>query len=353
MNIHIFKHDKFAESYIKKINEKFDRKNQIFLVFNIISYISTNKLKRYSNVILLRNENELIKELEKLKRKKAKFFLHGLYYNKKFLLYLVLNKKIVKNSYWVMWGSDLYYYRDAKKFSLYEFLRRIIISNLKGFITFIYGDFKLLKKWYRTKAKYYYGYYPYLIDKSIIKSINDINDKKNFYNNIKIIIGNSADPSNRHSEILNALKKYSCEDIEIYCPLSYGCGSKEYVKNVINLGNFYFGDRFIPMLDFIPYDEYIHILKDIDIAIFNHNRQQAMGNILTLLYLKKKIYISDNITTWSFMMDNHLNIRSIKNIQEENFEEFTSKVNVEENKNILEDIFNDNEFYKCWSKIFE
>lgn len=353
MNIHIFKHDKFAESYICKINDEFERRNQIFLVFNIIDYISTSKLTKYSNVILLRNENELIKELEKLKKKEAKFFLHGLYYNRKFLLYLAFNKKIIKNSYWVMWGSDLYYYRDAKKFSLYESLRKIIIINLKGFVTFIYGDFKLAKKWYKTKAEYYYGYYPYLIDKNIIKNVESIDNKNNFHNNIKIMIGNSADPSNRHAEILKILKKYRNEDIRIYCPLSYGCGSKEYVKSVIDLGKFYFKDKFIPMLDFIPYDEYLNILKDIDIAIFNHNRQQAMGNILTLLYLKKKVYISDSITTWSFMMDSHLNIRSIKNLQEENFKEFSSEADIEENKNILENMFNDNEFYKCWNRIFE
>jgi len=33
----------------------------------------------------------------------------------------------------------------------------------------------------------------------------------------------------------------------------------------------------------MPLDEYLNLLAKIDIAIFNHKRKQAMGNITTLL----------------------------------------------------------------------
>ena len=39
-------------------------------------------------------------------------------------------------------------------------------------------------------------------------------------------------------------------------------------------------------------------LGRIDIAIFNHRRQQGMGNIITLLGLGKKVYVRTDTTTW-------------------------------------------------------
>lgn len=38
----------------------------------------------------------------------------------------------------------------------------------------------------------------------------------------------------------------------------------------------------------MPFEEYLGLLAKIDIAILNHKRQQAMGNITTLLGLGKK-----------------------------------------------------------------
>jgi hypothetical protein len=33
----------------------------------------------------------------------------------------------------------------------------------------------------------------------------------------------------------------------------------------------------------MPFDEYLNLLAKVDIVIFKHKRQQAMGNITTLL----------------------------------------------------------------------
>jgi len=44
-----------------------------------------------------------------------------------------------------------------------------------------------------------------------------------------------------------------------------------------------FREKFKPLVDFIPFDEYLNLLAKVDIAIFNHKRQQTMGNITTLL----------------------------------------------------------------------
>ena len=44
--------------------------------------------------------------------------------------------------------------------------------------------------------------------------------------------------------------------------------------------------------------KYLELLGQIDIAIFAHKRQQAMGNAITLLGLGKKVYMRDDVTSW-------------------------------------------------------
>jgi hypothetical protein len=53
------------------------------------------------------------------------------------------------------------------------------------------------------------------------------------------------------------------------------------------------------MTEFLTADRYLEFLGRIDIAIFNHRRQQGMGNIITLLGLGKKVYLRKDTTSGS------------------------------------------------------
>ena len=116
------------------------------------------------------------------------------------------------------------------------------------------------------------------------------------HSTINIQLGNSADPTNNHIDVLKQLTKYKEENIQIFAPISYG--NKEYAKEVILYGNDIFGDKFIPLTDFMPFEKYLEFLGTIDIAIFAHKRQQAMGNIISLLGMGKKVYMRSDITPW-------------------------------------------------------
>lgn len=50
-----------------------------------------------------------------------------------------------------------------------------------------------------------------------------------------------------------------------------------------------FGDNFILLTEFLSPEEYAKILANVDVAIFAHRRQQALGNILALIYIGKKV----------------------------------------------------------------
>lgn len=61
-----------------------------------------------------------------------------------------------------------------------------------------------------------------------------------------------------------------------------------------------FGDKYEALTEHLLYDDYIDFLGKIDIAIFNHKRQQAMGNTISLLGLGKKVYMRSDVTQWAF-----------------------------------------------------
>ncbi len=93
------------------------------------------------------------------------------------------------------------------------------------------------------------------------------------------------------------LSPYKDDNIIIYCPLSYGI-FLEYRDKVIKMGKDLFGEKFVPMTEFMKLDEYLFFINTIDLAIFNHKRQEAMGVILHLLYYGKVVYMNKNSTSF-------------------------------------------------------
>ncbi len=60
-------------------------------------------------------------------------------------------------------------------------------------------------------------------------------------------------------------------------------------KKVISRGEEWFGDKFVPMTDFMSFEQYLEVFKSLDVAIFNHRRQQAMGHTIMLFSIGKTV----------------------------------------------------------------
>lgn len=303
MILHIFNYDKFTEPYIEFIDKNFDINQHIFfIVGNSEYYINKNR----KNVFMSDGISSIPFIISKM-NSSDKIIIHGLF-NRNIVLLLFSQPWLLKKCNWVIWGGDLYCYRNPKKkirSKLYEWIRKFIIKNISGIITHVKGDYELAKLWYKTKAKYYYSFmYP----SNLYKQYNLQNIKKD-KSKLYIQIGNSADPTNNHIEVFHKLEKYKNKNIEIICPLSYG--NREYRDKVITEGRKIFGNKFNPIVNFMPFSKYLELLAKIDIAIFNHNRQQALGNITTLLGLGKTVYIRDDIVTWNFCKEHKLKVYKI------------------------------------------
>jgi len=106
----------------------------------------------------------------------------------------------------------------------------------------------------------------------------------------------------------------------------------------VKLGAKLFGDKFSPLLDFMPFENYMELLGKIDVAVFAHKRQQAMGNIVTLLGLGKKIYMRSNVTSWMIFSEQGIKVFDVDKLDLKPIEEDLRKKNQARIKSIFNEV---------------
>ena len=306
--LHLITLDKFISPLIDLLESQEYFNEHLFhisgdeLKFPVKRRGNTTFLKDYSNKF------SAYLDLLKVLNKTEKIIIHGLI-DIKIVVLLFFQPWLLKKCYWVMWGGDLYAYQLAErnwKWRFKEFFRRPVIKHMGHLVTYIEGDVALARKWYGATGQYH---------ECIMYTSNVYREYPvpgEPHNRINIQIGNSADPSNNHLEILEQLLPLRDQNIAIYAPLSYG--NQEYAQSIIKAGVEQFGEKFKPMTDFMPFDQYLEFLGKVDIAIFNHKRQQAMGNTITLLGLGKKVYLRDDVTPWKVFEKIGAKVYSTSNI---------------------------------------
>lgn len=302
--------DKFNVPFIDFIKEHFDTKNHKFIFLQKAKY--EHGMTKDHDVVWIDKKSKVF-QLAKELYTADKIIIHGLW-SGQFIKLLFVQPWLLKKCYWVMWGGDFYFPEKQGR------LKKQAIKRMGHFITYIKGDYELAKKWYGANGKYHECFmYPSNLYKEY-----DIKPKE--HTTINIQLGNSADPSNNHIEILEKLKVYKDKNIQIFTPLSYGI--QEYAKEVIAKGKELFGDKFVALTDFLPFEKYLEFLGSIDIAIFAHKRQQAMGNIITLLGLGKKVYMRSDITPWQLFNDIGVKVFDVDDIQIDFLDEQTKIKNI-------------------------
>lgn len=295
--LHIARMEKFVPPFIEFIERHFDSGAHEFVLFGDhqryvvpadsgadlyrVKSSAWAKLKARAHLIVAMNRAD-------------KIVLHGLFVRSVTKL-LWLMPWLLKKTYWVMWGDDLYRYQSLSsrsRRSFKEIVRRRVIRRLGHLITHIPGDVALAREWYGAHGQFHHCLmYPSNIYQPVTIGPRSSSEP------LCIQVGNSADPGNHHFEILERLAAFRDQSFCVYVPLSYG--DPGHAKKVIEYGERLLGDKFKPLTTFMPLDEYRQFLSNIDIAIFNHKRQQAMGNTINLLGLGKKVYMRRNVTPWA------------------------------------------------------
>lgn len=312
--LHIGVRDKFMPPFIELLREAFDfRQHQFYLskateVYAFPAYPNV-RLGKSGGLNRLRERIWLTWAMHRA----DKIILHGLF-NRRIVRMLFYMPWLLKKCYWAIWGGDLYTYQLGRRdrgWRIEESYRRPVLRRMGHLLTYIPGDVALARQWYGARGQHH-ECLMYLSNTVSVEALPQAISRSEPPREINILLGNSADPSNDHESLLRALLPYRDQAIRIHVPLSYG--NRAHAAKVIAQGQEWFGDRFVALTEFLPGEAYQALLARIDIALFGHQRQQAMGNIITLLGMGKTVFMRDDVSQWAFLTDLGLKLKPLSEL---------------------------------------
>ena len=347
--IHIFPYEKFLIPFIDFINANFPSTQHMFYVWGKLDYLDLD-LDVYNNIRHFPSKIKMLsnKDFQINLHSCNKIIVHSFLSN---LIAFFLIPYLSKTTF-IFWGHDIYELREPSKSLLSRFIRFVklkIIEYADTIATIIKGDYDLLCKYCNPRGTHSRAIYRNSNTKEMDKLLSKNFLKKPF----QILVGNSATSENRHIEIFRMLARYKDESLFVIVPLSYG--TKQYRAQVIDAGVKILGDAFKPIIDFMCENDYLEILSQCSIGIFNTNRQQGIGNILAMGYLGAKVYICNETVMWTeFVEECGMLFHDIKEISDQDYRQFAHITNdeLETNRKLIGTYLSQESALSIWNNIF-
>lgn len=273
--------------------------------------------------------------------------IHGFTFSMKWMLLLYLCRdQLRKKGIWIVWGADLYNYRRKSGSRLFNMLVNHIEESLRiscrTSVVVFPTDISVFKRAFGEERTLFcapLGFSEISFSQwdHILEVRRGIEEKHPGYftspdRRISIQVGHNAFPFNEHAKALTALEHYKENNILITMPMSYGNDYGEnaqegYEKDTEQLGKNLFGPEKIRVLKgLLPLRKYNEFLGAVDVAILCAPRQNALGNIIPLLYMGKKIFLSKDNPLFSFFRKIGFEIHDVMEISTVPFKEFISPV---------------------------
>lgn len=354
MILHLISDDKFADYAIEQF-ASIDPSS----VFLLVKSSDKEPIRNIKNTNKVRQVSEHSPEFEDILKNistDTSIVTHGLFYpwQERIINFVPQGVKIA----WVFWGGEIYGRPDLRKsflstksrwlLFLKEMKNRLKIGNtsapyfvdqsiyqrLDYCLTDVYEDYRFVCQYANASMKeLWYNYYSN--EDTVGESLMD---KK--INGGNILIGNSSTIENNHLDAMRLLKKFDLKGRKLIVPLSYG--EKWLRRLLLSKGKRMFRASFCPLCEFVDRYQYNEYLLSCSIVVMNHYRPQAMGNLITSLWLGSKVYMSKKSILFQyfkriglvvFSIEEDLTPRNGKALQ--NLEEFF----VDENRRILWDVY--------------
>ena len=324
MNYHIIPQDKFFEAYIEDIYRIHQEDNNTFLIRGERGdspYFHTSR-----PVVYLGKESDTY--IDYLQRITPEDKLFVSWYDS-FIGSMILRAKLSSSLYVYLMGADFYAQpewwheewlldpltkRKIKKERLYptylpflkpwrwyrwlDFKRRLRLLYSEKLETIRRIDYLILPEHATGEVDLVRSLYPgstfehrvgtfdqnYDLSKDYpLKSIPDEGASLSF------LLGNSSDLAGNQMDAIHYLKNKVQYHFDVYCPLSYG--DREACNWIGSFGAKELGERFHPITSFMDRKSYVDFLNEMDLVIMYHNRQQAVGTIMTSLALGKPVFL--------------------------------------------------------------
>ncbi|QYX63470.1 TDP-N-acetylfucosamine:lipid II N-acetylfucosaminyltransferase [Shewanella putrefaciens] len=227
----------------------------------------------------------------------------------------------------------------AKKIIESKFFYNLAMRNVKVFSPVLPQEFDLVKNSYGLGKDTKYSPWNYgTLERHLIKNI----ELNNIDSANSVLLGNSATPTNNHFEALDILLR---SDLlrTVYVPLSYGDmiyakSVKEYINQNSKLASQ------CKLLDkFLPLDEYNSIINNCGFVIMNHVRQQALGNIVAMMYRGSKIFLREESVLYKYFKGLNAHIYSVQELElnQELLEHHLTRNQIEDNRALLKNIWSE------------
>ncbi|WP_313803783.1 TDP-N-acetylfucosamine:lipid II N-acetylfucosaminyltransferase [Flavobacterium sp.] len=236
---------------------------------------------------------------------------------------LLQNTALKPKILWIGWGGDYYWLADTlSDFHMYKPLTRKLVSKILGnrllyffakkvnrirrkkrlalinksisyFAPVLPDDYQLIKKSHADfKPKFIQWNYGNL-EENYVKGYEDFTVTAN-----DILLGNSATPTNNHLDVFKVLGKNNLGSRKIIMPLNYG--DLNYGKIIGIEAVRFFPQQANVLSDFMPYADYMKLLQSCGNVVMGHVRQQALGNIIAMLYVGAKLFFYEDSITYAF-----------------------------------------------------
>jgi dTDP-N-acetylfucosamine:lipid II N-acetylfucosaminyltransferase len=121
-----------------------------------------------------------------------------------------------------------------------------------------------------------------------------------------VLLGNSAWPANNHLEALERLSTMDLQGRRVLTPLTYG--DQRYRDRIVERGRELLGDSFDPLLEPLPFEQYLDRISRCDVVVMNHNRQQGLGNVGIGLYSGAHLFLSPRNPLRTFLERSGLDV---------------------------------------------
>ena len=200
------------------------------------------------------------------------------------------------------------------------------------------GDFDLFKKHFQSNAHFKFFQYG-SFSKSEIEYVKNVSDKNSTDQNLRILLNHSGTRSGNHLEIIEVLRAQDDGKMVMHPILSYG--DDVHIKDVNDLGEATFKNRWNPQLDFISRLEYYHLLNRMNIAIFGHVRQEAGNSIFISMLLGTKVFIHPNSLLIPYLKRNQFIYFTLNDIGTKDWKSSLTDHEKETNRNAALVYFNE------------
>lgn len=279
--------------------------------------------------------------------------------------------------YWIIWGLDLYnkllapagfemFTSDNVYSGLFDksfgaFNRIGAAKEAKSTVKFIEksvdyivtdtteSDYSQLVKYYpQLAAKPWKDFFYYPID-TILGELY-YRPLPNGSCKETVMVGNSASRTNNHKYLLALLSQFDLRGKKVVVPLSYS-GRARYVNEVVAYGKKEV-EGFVPLMKFMPLDEYNRLQSSTAVALFGNLRQEAIGNIMIALYMGAKVFLFESNPVYEWAATHNLKVYPMSALSQVELDTLLPAEDAEHNRSVLRELYSKRRMMQLIKELF-